>query len=64
MFAKKAPVAADAPSFRKELESLYARRSAIDALIRSLEDYNRCRKSRLGAQGRNGTWARHQHKAI
>jgi hypothetical protein len=28
---------------RKELEFLYARRSAIDALIESLESYNRSR---------------------
>ena len=29
--------------FRKELEYLYARRSAVDTLIRSLEDYDRFR---------------------
>jgi hypothetical protein len=32
---------------RKELQSLYARRSTIDALIRSLEEYNRHRAKRL-----------------
>ncbi|MBZ5580922.1 MAG: hypothetical protein LAQ30_01730 [Acidobacteriia bacterium] len=30
-----------------ELQSLYARRTAIDALIRSLEEYHRCRSKRL-----------------
>jgi hypothetical protein len=30
-------------SYRKELEYLYARRSAVDLLIRSLEQYDRFR---------------------
>ncbi len=48
MFAKKAPVAtAPLPQMkRKELEYLYARRSAIDALIQSLEEYDRFRTLR------------------
>ncbi len=29
--------------FKKELEILYARRSAVEAVIQSLEDYNRLR---------------------
>ena len=32
---------------RKALKSLYARRLAIDALIQSLEEYNRYRAKRL-----------------
>ena len=42
--AKKAPVIiAPVRGFRKELDYLYARRSAIDALIESLEQYDRYR---------------------
>ncbi len=33
-------------SSRKELEQLYARRSAIDALIQSLQEYDRYRAKR------------------
>ena len=33
-------------AYRKELEYLYARRMAIDALIESLEDYDRYRVTR------------------
>ena len=48
MFAKKElPASAPVPEYRKELEYLYARRSAIDALIESLEDYDRFRETRL-----------------
>ena len=44
MFAnKKLPASAPEPVYRKELEYLYARRSAIDNLIESLEDYDRFR---------------------
>lgn len=32
---------------RKQLKTLYARRCAIDALIQSLEEYNRYRARRL-----------------
>lgn len=42
MPAKKNPVARiDDPRFRAKLRLLYARRSNIDLLIRSLEQYNR-----------------------
>jgi hypothetical protein len=34
----------------KQLESLYARHSAVDALIHSLEDYQRFRAQRLEQQ--------------
>lgn len=34
------------PTYREELEYLYARRSAIDSLIESLEDYSRFRAVR------------------
>ena len=40
---KEPPVPASALAYRKELEYLYARRSAIDSLIESLEDYDRFR---------------------
>ena len=45
MFAKKAPSSSTSSSRgnRKELDYLYARKSAIDALIQSLEDYDRFR---------------------
>jgi len=44
MFAKKAPSSSTSTrGNRKELDYLYARKSAIDALIQSLEDYDRFR---------------------
>ncbi len=50
MFAKKSPVMAPVndPYYRAQLEYLYARRSAIDALIESLIEYERYRARRLG----------------
>jgi hypothetical protein len=45
MFAKKelrAP-SSSGRTYRKELEYLYARRTAVDALIQSLQDYDRFR---------------------
>jgi hypothetical protein len=49
MLAKKQiPVSVSVVSalaYRKELDSLYARRSAIDTLIESLLKYDRCRKT-------------------
>jgi hypothetical protein len=36
-----------AHNFQKELELLYARRAAIDAVIRSLTDYDHFRAKRL-----------------
>lgn len=42
MFAKKV-TSTSVPdrAYRKELDYLYARKSAVDALIQSLEDYGR-----------------------
>jgi hypothetical protein len=47
MFAKKAPPTSPARAHRKELQYLYARRSAIDALIQTLQDYDRFRAKRI-----------------
>ena len=51
MSAKKVPVdsrnAWRSKAEQTELEKLYARRSAIDALIESLEEYDRYRAKRL-----------------
>lgn len=45
--AKKPPVVITRfRSSQKNLQNLYARRSAIDALIHSLEEYNRFRVKR------------------
>jgi len=45
---KKVPaVISPSPLSQKQLEDLYARRSAIDALIASLEEYNRFRSTRI-----------------
>ena len=42
MLSKKSPLISNYdPSFRKQLEYLYARRSVIDTLIESLEQYDR-----------------------
>ena len=41
-----------ARSPRKNLEHLYARRSALDALIQSLEEYDRFRERRLSLDKR------------
>jgi hypothetical protein len=38
---KKAPASVSARVYRQELDYLYARRSAIDSLIESLEEYDR-----------------------
>jgi hypothetical protein len=47
MFAKKElPASSPVPAYRIELEYLYARRTAIDTLIESLEEYRRCRAIR------------------
>ena len=42
---KKAPVSASTSAYRLELDYLYARRSAIDSLIESLEEYDRSRET-------------------
>ena len=41
------PTVLPARGVRKELEHLYSRRSAIDALIQSLEEYDRFRALRM-----------------
>jgi len=46
MLAKKAPTSPTRTA-RKELEYLYARRTAINELIQSLEHYDRFRALRL-----------------
>ena len=52
---RKAPVEiASSREFKKALEHLYARRSTVDALIRSLEEYERFRE-KIGADGRRKT---------
>jgi hypothetical protein len=44
MFAKKAPTpTSSSRTYRKELEYLYARRTTLDVLIQSLEEYDRYR---------------------
>ncbi len=43
LFAKKEPTYSPVPAYRMELDYLYARRSAIDTLIESLEEYDRFR---------------------
>jgi hypothetical protein len=46
MFAKKElPTSSPQPAYRIELDYLYARRSAIDTLIESLEEYDRFRST-------------------
>jgi hypothetical protein len=53
MCAKKPAPTAGVRFSRRQLDNLYARRTAIDALIQSLEDYDRCRAKRLAGQRRN-----------
>jgi hypothetical protein len=46
MVAKKEiPMSGSALAYRQELAYLYARRTAIDSLIESLEDYDRFRET-------------------
>ena len=52
MGSKKAPLPppidiSSAESFRRKLENLYARRSALTTLIASLEEYDRVRARRF-----------------
>lgn len=49
---KKPPSFMSARDFRKELEYLYARRSAVDSLIQSLEQYDRFQVRQLEAPER------------
>ncbi|HYW47927.1 MAG TPA: hypothetical protein VE959_33985 [Bryobacteraceae bacterium] len=56
LFEKKAPVTLEPTrSFKKELDYLYARRSAIDGLIQSLEDYTRFRADKMTRQDKRRT---------
>ena len=56
MFAKKEiPMSASARAYRQELEYLYARRSAIDSLIESLEEYDRSREVARAEDSRRQT---------
>jgi hypothetical protein len=53
MILKKAPVVnTGTRRYRTELRALYARRSAINALIESLVEYDRYRLRRLDASKR------------
>lgn len=51
MDAKKLPVSMPR-AYKSQLEYLYARRLAVDTLIASLRDYDRCRSKRLNARKR------------
>ncbi len=54
MLAKKTPSRrTQAHSYHRELRNLYARRSAIDTLIQSLETYDRFRE-RTAARSSSG----------
>jgi hypothetical protein len=52
MLAKKGLPTSPTRSNRKELDYLYARRSAIDSLIQSLEEYDRFRAPQFEEQKR------------
>jgi len=52
MFAPKPPVPSTDINYRKQLEYLYARRTTIDALIESLQEYDRFRAQRAPEQER------------
>ncbi len=52
MLVKKAVNLPSTRIQKSALQYLYARRIAIDALIESLEEYDRCRSRRLGARKR------------
>ena len=53
------PTVIPARGVREELQDLYARRSTIDALIQSLEEYRRFRAPRMEPPRRTGRQARH-----
>ena len=53
------PTVLHARGVRKELQNLYARRSTIDALIQSLEEYDRFRAVRMERSRRTGRYLRH-----
>lgn len=50
MCAKKPALTIGVRISRRQLDNLYVRRTAIDALIQSLEDYDRCRLKRPAGQ--------------
>ena len=53
MLEKKAvPTPTNALNYRKQLEYLYARKSAIDELIESLQRYGRFRAQSISAQAK------------
>jgi hypothetical protein len=52
---KKPPVSASTGAYRLELDYLYARRSAIDSLIESLEEYDRSREVARAEDSRRQT---------
>ncbi len=52
MLVKKAVTVYSTRTQKVELQQLYARRTAIDALIESLEEYHRCRSKRLDQRKR------------
>ena len=53
MLPKKSPtIQIDDPRYRKKLEYLYARRSTLDTLIQSLEQYDRFRAKSPRADNR------------
>jgi hypothetical protein len=53
MLARKLPVPdTNDINYRKQLEYLYARRTTIDALIESLQEYDRFRAQRAPDQNR------------
>jgi len=52
LLVKPAPAAPQIADFRKKLNSLYARKSALDSLIRSLEEYYQLRCKPVQARKR------------
>lgn len=53
MFAKKLFIAPTSEfTLKKELDYLYMRRSTVDALIRSIEEYSRCCPARPKNSGK------------
>jgi len=57
MLVRKPPVASPPVElYQKELQDLYARRVAIDTLIRSLVDYDRLRIQRMDTLKEKTAW--------
>jgi hypothetical protein len=59
MLETRPTVLPPARGVRKELEHLYSRRSTIDALIQSLEEYDRFRALRMERRRETGRPLRH-----